>query len=296
MTGTSRLTTQLRAREQAAPGLIVVLSGGDRDHDEGHRGERGDDEQPHAGARVDRLAQLDAREAQERGALGERHAAERAGDGGGERGHAATSVGAASVAAPLVRDRNSSSSPAPSAGRSSTSTTPAKAAARPTASGSASTSRPPSVVGDALRPALTSASSSASGSSPRTIVPDAARSSVLLPWATIRPLPMTMRSSAIASISRRRWEDRRTVPPRSAKSRSRPAHPGDALGVQPVRRLVEDQHRRLAHQGVRDAEPLAHAERVVADALARRARLQADVVQQLGHAAARRRRWCPRRS
>ena len=43
------------------------------------------------------------------------------------------------------------------------------------------------------------------------------------------------------------------------------AHPADAGRVEAVGRLVEDQHLGVADQGGRDAEPLAHAERVVAD-------------------------------
>ena len=51
------------------------------------------------------------------------------------------------------------------------------------------------------------------------------------------------------------------------------AHPAHALGVEPVGRLVEDQHLRVADQRVRDPQPLAHAERVLpAPACARRRR------------------------
>ena len=42
------------------------------------------------------------------------------------------------------------------------------------------------------------------------------------------------------------------------------AHPVDAGGVQAVDRLVEDQHGRVTHERVGDAEALAHAQRVVA--------------------------------
>ena len=44
--------------------------------------------------------------------------------------------------------------------------------------------------------------------------------------------------------------------------------PDDALGVEPVDRLVEDEDRRVAEQRGGDAEPLAHAEREAARALA----------------------------
>src|SRR5271165_4500538 len=42
-------------------------------------------------------------------------------------------------------------------------------------------------------------------------------------------------------------------------------HPPDALRVQPVQRLVEDQGARVAEERAGEAEPLAHAERVAAD-------------------------------
>ena len=59
------------------------------------------------------------------------------------------------------------------------------------------------------------------------------------------------------------------MPPRSAKSRSSPRIQRDALGVEAVGGLVEDQHLGVAEQRVREPEPLAHAERVLAHALAR---------------------------
>ncbi len=40
------------------------------------------------------------------------------------------------------------------------------------------------------------------------------------------------------------------------------SHPGDALGVQSVRGLVQDEHLRLAYERLRDAEPLPHPEGV----------------------------------
>ena len=44
------------------------------------------------------------------------------------------------------------------------------------------------------------------------------------------------------------------------------AQPVHALGVEAVGGLVEDQHLRVAEQGARQAEPLAHAEREALDA------------------------------
>ena len=43
------------------------------------------------------------------------------------------------------------------------------------------------------------------------------------------------------------------------------ADPADALGVEAVDRLVEHEHARVAEQREREAEALAHAERVAAD-------------------------------
>ena len=47
------------------------------------------------------------------------------------------------------------------------------------------------------------------------------------------------------------------------------ADPADALGIQAVHRLVEEQRRRVAEQRRGDAQPLGHAEREAADAPAR---------------------------
>ncbi len=55
----------------------------------------------------------------------------------------------------------------------------------------------------------------------RTNVPACCSSALLVPWDTIRPLPITTRSSAMTSISCSRCDDSSTVPPRSAYSRSR---------------------------------------------------------------------------
>src|SRR5579875_327892 len=62
------------------------------------------------------------------------------------------------------------------------------------------------------------------------------------------------------------------------------AHPAHPLGIQAVGRLVEDQQLRVAEQGVGDPQPLAHAERVLADALARRGLVEPDELQHLVHA------------
>ena len=51
--------------------------------------------------------------------------------------------------------------------------------------------------------------------------------------------------------------------------------------VEPVRGLVEDQDLGIAEQRVGEPEPLAHAERVLLDALARGRAVEADEVEQL---------------
>ena len=58
------------------------------------------------------------------------------------------------------------------------------------------------------------------------------------------------------------------------------AHPADPGRVEAVRRLVEDEDLGVAQQRVRDPQPLAHAERVLANALARCGAVEADEVEQ----------------
>ena len=72
----------------------------------------------------------------------------------------------------------------------------------------------------------------------------------------------------MSAISLMRCEERKIGPALGGEVAHELAHPQHALGVEPVDRLVEDQRRRVAEQGGGDAEPLAHAEREAADALA----------------------------
>ena len=58
-------------------------------------------------------------------------------------------------------------------------------------------------------------------------------------------------------------------------------HPADARRVETVGRLVEDQHLRFPDECGGDAEPLAHAQRIVTHPPRRLLRRQADEVQHL---------------
>ena len=51
-------------------------------------------------------------------------------------------------------------------------------------------------------------------------------------------------------------------PPLRGQALEQVTHPADALRVEPVGRLVEDQYPRIAEQRRRDPEALAHAQRV----------------------------------
>ena len=77
---------------------------------------------------------------------------------------------------------------------------------------------------------------------------------------------MTTRWSAISAISDSRWLETNTPGPARPGSVSSCADPLDALGVEAVGRLVEDQRVRVAEERGGEPEPLAHAEREPADA------------------------------
>ena len=77
-----------------------------------------------------------------------------------------------------------------------------------------------------------------------------------------RPWPMTTRSSAISAISDSRWLLTKHRPALTGEVDEHVADPADALGVEAVGRLVEDDRVRVAEQHAGQAEPLAHAERV----------------------------------
>ena len=98
-----------------------------------------------------------------------------------------------------------------------------------------------------------------------------------LPWWMITT------SSASCATSASTWLEMKTVPPSAANGAQEVAEPADPLGIEPVRRLVEHQQARLAQQRARDAQPLAHAERVAADPSPRGA-AELDLGEHLVHA------------
>ena len=180
-----------------------------------------------------------------------------------------------------VRDRNSSSRPPVSAGRSSSRTTPAAAAARPTASASASTSSAPSdargggqagvgerlVQGDRVEPAHDHAGRGEQ-------LGHAALGDDL---SAADDDELVGHRLDLAQQVRGEQDGARAV----GEVAQQPAHPRDALGIEAVGRLVEDQHARVAEQRLGDPEPLAHAERVGAHALLGGRLREPDVLHQL---------------
>ena len=88
-------------------------------------------------------------------------------------------------------------------------------------------------------------------------------SSATDPSASTRPRCTMASRSHTFSTSPSRWLDTNTAMPRSSASRrssSRSSRMPD--GIQAVGRLVQHQHRRIAQQGLGDAQPLAHAQRI----------------------------------
>ena len=167
-----------------------------------------------------------------------------------------------------VRPRNISSRPSEPPDRSSRSTTRSSAAIRPTTPGSASTTQARAGPGHRRRRPARAARPGGRRRWSATVVPPRLSSSSLEPIATIRPRPIMTRSSATICTSCSRWLEQQHGAAAVGEAAQQPAHPVDALRVEAVGRLVEDQHLRLAQQGGRDAEALAHAEGVVAHAAA----------------------------
>ena len=80
--------------------------------------------------------------------------------------------------------------------------------------------------------------------------------------STSRPRSSTPTRVHSCSTSASRWLDRKTVVPPRVQLEQQLADLADALRVQAVGRLVEDQQLRTAQQRAGQPEPLAHAERV----------------------------------
>ena len=198
----------------------------------------------------------------------------------------ASMVGGGHAAAPsrwvsAVSSRNISSRPAPSAARSSVRATPAASATWPTTSGSASTRSASVSVGRAPgRPATSAAGQGGdvAGADER------AGGGEQLGLGALGDDPAVADHDQVVGddldlVQQVRGEQHGAavvgVPAEQV------AHPADAGRVEAVGRLVEDQHLGVADQRGRDAEPLAHAERVVAHPAAGLGRGQADQVEHL---------------
>ena len=139
---------------------------------------------------------------------------------------------------------------------------------------------------DARSPSSVAQRCSSGGARGRPWPRPARTNSSTLVSAISRPRPITIRWSAVSAISLIRCDETKTVRPSAARPLEQVADPVDALGVEAVDRLVQDQRLRVAEQRRRDAEPLAHAERELARPLAGHL-VQADEVDHLVDAALR---------
>ena len=117
-------------------------------------------------------------------------------------------------------------------------------------------------------------------SSASTMVPDSVSSSARVPCAWIRPPPMIIIRSATASTSASRCEESSTVPPRSAKSRSRPRIQRMPSGSRPLAGSSRIRTSGSPSSAWAKPEALAHAERVLADPPPGRRLVEADELQQ----------------
>ena len=181
-----------------------------------------------------------------------------------------------------VSSRNISSSPPLSALRSSVSTTPPSYAARPTSAVSASVRSDPSSETVVVTPAAASARWRATTSAARTTVPAACEELGLGALADDPALPDHHDVVGDDLDLGEQVGGQQDGPPVVGVVAEQVAHPADAGRVEPVGRLVQDQHRRVADQGGGDAEALAHAERVVAHPPVGLGLGEADQLEQLG--------------
>ena len=231
-----------REREHVAEDELVGVGEDAEQHDDGERERRDDQLQPEAGAGVDHLAQLDA------------------GQAGEGRVHAGDSV----------RSKKSCSRPAPSDGPRWVRTTRPSSAARPTSSASASTMK--AVLDVRGVEAGGRRGPRASASRVGRAHEHAGAGEQLLARAVGDDPAVADDQQVVGDRLDLQQQVRGEQHGAAAVGEvaQQAAHPADALGVEAVGGLVEDQHLRVAEQRVREPEPLAHAERVLAHALARR--------------------------
>ena len=104
--------------------------------------------------------------------------------------------------------------------------------------------------------------------------------SVTGPSATSRPRSMTTTWSTVWATSASRWLDTRTVRPSAAMCPQQVAQPAHTRRVEPVRRLVQDEHLRFSQQRGGQPQPLSHPEGEPADPAAGGVG-QADLLQHL---------------
>ena len=106
---------------------------------------------------------------------------------------------------------------------------------------------------------------STSGVTSRTAPPPLrATKSATLVSAMSRPRPMTTSRSAVSDISLIRWLDTSTVRPSAGQVPEEVADPTDALGIEAVDRLVEEEHPGVTQQRGGDAQALGHPQRELA--------------------------------
>ena len=166
---------------------------------------------------------------------------------------------------PAVARRKASSSEA-CCGESSCSTTPPCAASSPTRSmGRSWTSMPSGPAGSQRPPARWRCSAKAAGAGVRTRTQRVAWRSRNCADRTLLDEVTAPDDDEVVGHQRHlreevaRHEDGATLP---RQVDEHVADPADALGVEPVRRLVEEDRVRIAEQHAGQAEALAHAERV----------------------------------
>ena len=167
----------------------------------------------------------------------------------------------------VVRVKKSSSSPSVPDSRSSVRTSPFAAALRPTASAGAD-DLPAALAAAVLagQPGRRSGPAPRAASSrPRAKTPAPPSSSSSVPWATIAAAADDDEAVGGGLDLAQQVAGQQHGAAARGEVLQQDPHPADALGVEAVGRLVQDQGRRVAEEGGADAEPLTHAERVLPD-------------------------------